>query len=117
LINERLVIIPKKLKVFVREPINSLSIEQLAIMRNFCHEQQNIKFGVGAAVFTALNAIPLLNKINFGRKKSACSIFAAGFLKAAGLLPDRVNPYFTNPKELMKRVDKSGHYQKKKLVT
>lgn len=116
LINERLAIVPKNLNVYIREPINSLSIEQTAAMRDLCSNQHNVKYGLGAAAFTAVNAIPLLNKINFGRKKSACSIFASLFLKAANLLPERIDPYNTNPKELVKRIDKYGHYQIKRRI-
>lgn len=115
-INQRLAIVPKNLNVYAREPINSLSIEQIAAMRDLCKREHYVKYGLGAAAFTAINSIPLLNKINFGRKKSACSIFASYFLKVGNLLPRRIDPYNTNPKELVKRLDKYGHYHKKRRI-
>ncbi len=113
---KKLSLVPDNESVYIREPKNFFDDKVIKELKEFCKTQEGMKYGVGAAIFTALNWIPFLNKINFGRKKSACSIFVCKSMKIAGVLDDHVDPYNTNPRELIRRIDKSGLYEKKRLI-
>lgn len=100
-------------KVFVMEPIKEFSENSLNEVQEFNKTRIGIKYGIGAATYTVLDKIPLINKINFGRKGEACSIYCCQTRKIMGILPLSIDPFGLTPKELIKLIKKTNLYKEK----
>jgi hypothetical protein len=109
-LNTRLAIVPDEENVYIRQPKLPFDNELLDKVREFNLTQKGVLYGLGAAVFTVLDKIPLINKINFGRKKDACSICLCKVMQILDVVSKDIDPFDIDPKELLNLVDKSDLY-------
>jgi len=103
--------------IFIMTPYIALTESQLNKLRSFNKTQKNAIYGIGSAMFTVADRIPLLNKINWGRKRIACSIYVCSALQAIGIIKPEIDPFKINPNELVSLLKRSGFYgQEEKII-